>query len=66
MSNILEIWMKIRKEGKMQWKLVTLTSCMLEAIFLKQLKLIISKPYAMFIFARYLNDLNNLFQARKL
>lgn len=39
---------------------------MLEAIFLKQLKLIISKRYAMFIIAQYLNDFNNLFQARKL
>lgn len=39
---------------------------MLEAIFLKQLRLIISKPYVMFTIEQNLNNLNNLFQAQKL
>lgn len=34
----------------------------MEAIFLKQLRLIISKPYAMFAIAQNLNNLNNSFK----
>lgn len=64
MSSILEIRMEIWKYAVNT--IITLSSHMLEVIFLRELRWIISKPYSTFITAQNLNNLKNLFQAQQL